>query len=95
MSVMWSLLSTLFVLALWGMQSVLSRRGITFTVGQWGGYLAWLLWTLLGIALVWTFIVESEPRAARLGAVIFGGVSVIAGLVLALLWVFPLATQVS
>ena len=89
MTVMWSVLSALFVLALWGMQSILNRRGIAFTAGQWVGYLVWLLWTLFGIALVWTFIDESEPRAARVGTLIFGGTSVIIAAVFALLLIFP------
>jgi hypothetical protein len=88
MTVMWSVLSALLVLAFWGMQSILSGRGITFTAGQWVGYLAWLLWTLFDIAFVWTSIAEGEPRAARVGALIFGGTSVIIATVLALLWIF-------
>ena len=89
MTVMWSVLSALFVLALWGMQSILSYRGIAFTAGQWVGYLAWLLWTLFGIAFVWTSIAEGKPRAARLGTLIFGGISLIIAAILALLWIFP------
>ncbi len=89
MSVMWSVLSALFVLAVWGMQSALSRRGVAFNVWQWVGYLAWLLWTLLGIALVWTFIAERQPRAARVGTLVFGGTSAIVAAVLALCWIFP------
>jgi hypothetical protein len=89
MSAMWSVLSALFILALWGMKSILSQKGIAFTVGQWIVYLAWLLWTLFGIALVWTFITEREPRAARVGTLIFGGISVVVAAVLAPLWIFP------
>jgi len=86
---MWSLLSALFVLALWGMQTILNRRGNAFTIGQWVGYLVWLLWTGLGIALVWTFVDEGKPRAAGVGVLIFGGVLAIAAVVLASLWIFP------
>lgn len=89
MTVMWSILSALCVFALWGMQSILRHRGIAFTAGQWVGYLVWLLWTLFGIAFVWTSIAEGEARAARLGGLIFGGMSVITAAVLALLWIFP------
>jgi len=89
MTFMWSLLSALFVLALWGMQTILSRRGIAFTIGQWASYLVWLLWTWFGIALVWTFVDEGKPRAAGVGVLIFGGVSAIAAVVLASLWIFP------
>ena len=87
MTVMWSALSALFVLALWGMQSFLSCRNITFTAWQWVGYLIWLVWMLLGAALVWTFIDEREPRAARVSTLVFGGVSLIAAVVLAMLWI--------
>lgn len=89
MTVMWSVLSALFVLALWGMQALLSGRGIAFTIGQWVGYLAWLLWTLFGVALVWTFMGEGKPRPAMVGALIFGGVSLIVAVVLTSLWIAP------
>ena len=89
MTVMWSLLSALFVLALWGMQAVLNGKGIAFTVGQWIGYLTWLLWTGFGVALVWTFVDEGKPRAAGMGVLIFGGISVIAAILLVSLWIFP------
>ena len=89
MTVMWSALSALFVFALWGMQSILRQREITFTAGQWMGYLVWLLWTLFGIAFVRTSVAEGEPRAARVGALIFGGIAVITAAILARLWVFP------
>jgi hypothetical protein len=88
MTVMWSVLSALFVLALWGMHSFLGYRGVAFTAGQWIVYLIWLLWTLFGVALVWTFMDEGEPRAAGMGALIFGGPSAIVAIVLALFWIF-------
>ncbi len=89
MTVMWSVLSALFVLALWGMQSILNRWGIPFTAGQWATYLAWLLWTFFGIAFVWTSIAEGKPRAARVGTLIFGGSAVIIAAIFALLWILP------
>ncbi|MCP4538889.1 MAG: hypothetical protein GY832_17275 [Chloroflexi bacterium] len=88
MTIMWSILSTLFVLALWGMQSFLAQRSITFTAWQWTAYTAWLLWTLLGVALVRTFIDEREPRPVRVSMLVFGGVSVIAAAILTRLWFF-------
>ena len=88
MSIMWSVLSALFVLALWGMSSLLSERDITLDALQWLVYLAWLLWTLFGIALVRTFVSEGERRAVRLGALIFGGVSGISAVLLSQLWIF-------
>lgn len=89
MSVMWGILSALFILAFWGMRAILNHRNVTFTAWQWVGYLVWLLWTLFGVALVWTFIGERESRAVKVGALILGGPSVIVAIVLALLWVFP------
>ena len=89
MTVMWSVLSALFILALWGMQSLLSYRNVMFTIWQWAGYVIWLLWTLTGVAMVWTFIDERETRAARVGTLIFGGVSVLAAIGMALLWILP------
>ncbi len=88
MTIMWSILSTLFVLALWGMQSFLAQRSITFTAWQWVAYVAWLLWTLFGVALVRTFIDEREPRPVRVSVFVFGGVSVVAATILARLWLF-------
>ncbi len=88
MTIMWSVLSALFVLALWGMQSFLARRAITFTAWQWAIYTAWLLWTLFGVALVRTFIAEREPRPIRVSVLVFGGVSVVVGVVLARIWFF-------
>ena len=93
MTVMWSVLSASFVLALWEMQSFLAHRTITFTAWQWAVYLAWLLWTLLGAALVRTFTGEREPRPVRVSALVFGGVSVIAAAILARLWFFVQAWQ--
>ena len=89
MIVMWSVLSALFVLALWGMQSLLSYRNVTFTIWQWAGYVVWLLWTLAGVAIVWTFVDEREPHATRVGTLIFGGVSAVAAVGMALLWILP------
>ena len=89
MTVMWSVLSALFILALWGKQSLLSYRNVAFTIWQWVGYVAWLLWTLAGIAFVWTFADEREPRPIRVSILVFGGVSVAAAVVMALLWISP------
>ncbi len=88
MTIMWSILSAVFVLALWGMQFFLAQQSITFTAWQWAVYLAWLLWTLLGVALVRTFTGEREPRPVRVSALVFGGVSVIGGAILARMWFF-------
>jgi len=89
MTVMWSLLSALFILALWGMHSLLSYRGMTFTPWQWMAYVAWLLWTLMGVALVWTFSDEREPHPVKVSLLIFGAPSVIAAVAIALFWIFP------
>ena len=89
MTVMWSVLSVLFVLGIWGMQALLGYRGVTFAVWQWVAYTAWLLWTLAGVALVWTFVEEREPHAVRVGSLVFGAPSAVAAIVLALLWILP------
>mgnify|MGYP001087405370 CR=1 FL=1 len=88
MAFTWSTLSALFVLALWGMQSFLVYRYVTFNMWQWASYVAWLLWTLFGVALVRTFIAERESRPVRVSALIFGGVSVAVAAILARLWFF-------
>ena len=87
MVVMWSTLSALFVAALWGMQSLLDSRGLVFTPGQWVVYVCWLLWTLLGVAFVRTMAVEREPRAIKVGMLIFGGLSAGIGGAMAWLWI--------
>jgi hypothetical protein len=89
MTVMWSVLSVLCILALGGMQLFLNHRDVTFTIEQWAVYAGWSLWTLGGVALVWTFISEQNPRAvraARVGTLIFGGPSVIVAIILGILW---------
>jgi hypothetical protein len=87
MVLMWSTLSALFMAALWGMQSLLDSRALAFTLGQWAVYVVWLLWTLLGVAFVRTMAVEREPRAVRVGALLFGGLSAGVGGALAWLWI--------
>lgn len=89
MCVMWSVLGASFVLGLWGMQAILNHRQIAFNVGQWIVYVVWLLWTLFGVAFVWTSMAEGEARAAKMGALVLGGVSVVSAAVLALFWVIP------
>jgi len=89
MTVMWSTISALFVLALWGMQSLLSHRNAAFAAWQWVAYVVWLLWTLAGVALVWTFADERESRPIKVSALIFGGVSAVAAIAMALFWILP------
>lgn len=89
MTVMWSVLSALLILALWGMQALLNSRNVTFSVWQWAAYVAWLLWTLAGIALVWTFTDEREARPIGVTLLLFGLPAVIVAVVLALLWILP------
>jgi ferredoxin len=48
----------------------------------WAVYLVWLAWTLLGIAVVWTFAAERSFRAALLSLAVLGLVSALAGLLL-------------
>ncbi len=86
MPVMWSTISALFVAALWAMAAILEGRGISFSFGQWAIYLAWLLWALFSVAYVWTSLGEDEPRAAGVGGVIFGGLALVVGGILAQMW---------
>jgi hypothetical protein len=72
-SQMWSVPGALFVAALWGVPSQLSGKGLIFNPGQWIAYLAWVLWTLSGIAVVWTFLDESEPRGEMMATPTLGG----------------------
>jgi len=89
MSVMWSVVTALFALALWAMRSTAARSGIVPSAGQWLAYLVWLVWTLWGVAVVWTFLDEGEPRAARVATATLGGSSVLGAIALALLWRLP------
>lgn len=86
MAVMWSVISIILVLAIWGMDSYLAQETIPFSTGQWIIYLLWLGWTLLGLAFVWTFIVEKERRATRVGVLFFGGLSAPIAVILAAVW---------
>lgn len=53
------------------------------TALSWFLYLAWLAWTLLGVAVVWTFAAERSIRPAAVSAAIFGAASLAAGLAVA------------
>ncbi|MCP4538793.1 MAG: hypothetical protein GY832_16795 [Chloroflexi bacterium] len=89
MTIMWTVLSVLCILALGGMQVFLNGRNVTFSIGQWVVYAVWLLWTLLGVALVWTFTSERTPRAtraARVSALILGGPAIIGAIILGMSW---------
>jgi hypothetical protein len=89
MVLMWSVESALLVLGLWGMRSLVHQRGIAMSTGRWTVYVLWLLWTLLGIAVVWTLAAERRPRAVGVGALFFGGVSAAAAILMAVLWLAP------
>jgi hypothetical protein len=47
---------------------------------SWAVYLIWLAWTLLGLAVAWTFASERELRAALLALALFGVPSVLLAL---------------
>jgi len=47
---------------------------------EWLAYVAWLAWTLLGVAAVWTFLAERTLRPALVALVIFGAVSALLAL---------------
>lgn len=89
MAVMWSAISALTILSLWGMSILLRRVEMSMTIGQWVIYLVWVLWTLFGLAFVWSSIEEGEPRAAKVGAIIFGGAALVMAIVLVWLWFSP------
>jgi ferredoxin len=59
------------------------------TAWAWVVYLAWLLWSALGVAVVWTLFAEREPRAAGVGLALFGGISAVLWGVLTLLGILP------
>ncbi|HEC62432.1 MAG TPA: hypothetical protein ENI27_09325 [bacterium] len=89
MTVLWSSLSAMFVLFFWGMSSFLNQNEIRFSLGQWVLFTLMLLWSLLGIAFVWTSMGEGEFRAAGLGVLIFGGVTVLSAGFLVKFWILP------
>ena len=71
----------MFVLALWAIHASMAGAGVVFSVWHWVGLLSWQLWSFFGIAVVWTFLHERQPRAAGVSAALFGSVSlVIAGI---------------
>jgi hypothetical protein len=74
----------LFVLAAWGIHARLTGAGVVFSAWHWVGLIAWLLWSFFGVAVVWTFLSEREPRAAGVSAVLFGSVSAVIAAILAL-----------
>ncbi len=86
MAWLWTALAVLFVLSLWGMSALLDQLAMTFTAGQWLLYVLWLFWTFFGVALATSFAREGEPRPVRISLMLFGGLSLISGALLAGLW---------
>jgi ferredoxin len=62
----------------WGAASGPHARSLS----GWLLYLAWLGWTLLGVAVVWTFAAERTARPALVSLAFFGLLSALAGLAL-------------
>ena len=56
--------------------------GLALGAVAWAGYLIWLAWTLLGTAVVWTFLAERTARPAVVALAVFGAVSVALGALL-------------
>jgi ferredoxin len=50
--------------------------------GEWLLYGAWLAWTVLGVAAVWTFLAERTVRPAIVSLGLFGAVAAVLGAVL-------------
>jgi hypothetical protein len=86
MVIMWSTVSALFVLAIWGMSELLDYHQQSLTFVQWLIYVGWLLWAVFGVAFVWTAITENERRAMRVGTLFFGGISVFVIVILVGIW---------
>lgn len=86
MRAMWGIICGLFVLAAWTGQAALAGAGIVLTAWHWAGLILWLIWSFFGVAVVWTFIAEREPRAAGVSAILFGVVSAAAAGILALIF---------
>jgi hypothetical protein len=47
--------------------------------GEWLLYGAWLAWSILGVATVWTFLAERTVRPAIVSLVLFGSIAAVAG----------------
>ena len=48
---------------------------VELTWFQWAAAIGWALWAVMTVAFVISAIAEGEPRAAGVGALIFGGVA--------------------
>jgi len=70
------------VLALW-LARVLRSRGLERKWHLWLAAGAWYLWTVLGISFVFINMAGRHAQAASVGALLFFGVSVFVGVLLA------------
>ena len=83
---MWGIICGLFVTAAWAVHALMTGAGVVFSPWHWTGLILWLLWSFFGLAVVWTFLVEREPRAAGVSAALFGSTSLVLACLLVLIF---------
>lgn len=75
----WFIEGVFFCLAVIGFKIWMEDRGISMPFWKWGILGSWIFLFAFTIAFVGTSLGEKEPKAALLGGIIFGLVTIITG----------------
>lgn len=80
MGVLWFLIGLVIGGLIFWLVTFVKERSIKLSGLQWLGVVAWGLWIIFCIAFIVTSIGEGEPRAAGIGALIFGGIAALSSI---------------
>jgi len=79
----WFLEGIIFCVVLIGFKAWMKDRGVSMNLWKWVALVFWLVLFGLTLAFVGTSLGENEPAAALRGGILFGLVTVLAGVILA------------
>ncbi len=77
MPIMWFSLGALAVIIFWGMKSWVGRRQARLSLLSWSGIVVDIVFILFTLAWFFTSLAENEIQAARVGLIVFGGISLL------------------
>ena len=80
--VFWFIEGLLLCLVIIGFKYWIEDRGVTLSWWNWVLFIVWLLFWGFTIAFITTSLGESEPRAALLGGILFGLITIFSGFIL-------------
>ena len=89
----WFVEGILFCVMVLALRSWARERGIPFRWWKWLSFGSWVLLTGFTLAFVGTSLGEGEPTAAIRGGLLFGLVSVIAGVAVWRIWMIGAKAQ--